>query len=227
MKQATHIREELKTTAPLLAELSVEVPYKAPDGYFDQFALQMILKKETAFPRNPQSVPAGYFENFAGNMVLMAKKEESNQQSDDTPILNSIPKKMPYTVPDGYFEQLEEKLTAEAKPAVVKSINTLRRNIIRFSAAAAVVVMVLTGFWISNQSNSTNDRLAGKVPVESVIEEIDSESLTEYLENTAKAEEFAYYLIQPVDDIEESLESLPTEDLVKFLESSPSVDPGS
>ncbi len=226
MKHAPHILEELKEITPLLSELSAGVPFVVPEGYFETFAMEMLLQKESMIQKPLQSVPDNYFDEFAGKMLAMAKNSEPKNTQVDTPLLDAIDRKMPYTVPEGYFEQFKEQLSDRLIVAPVKSIQSYRNNFVRFSAAAAVLVMLLTGFWIINQPNVTDNTTAAITPVETKMSNIDTETLSDYLENTAKVEEFAYYLIQPVDDIEGSLDQLSTEDLLQFLENSPPVDPG-
>ena len=58
---------------------------------------------------------------------------------------NSVGKKMPYTVPDGFFDQLEEQVMNEVKaePAQKKSAKTIRIAIRTLLAVAACVALFL------------------------------------------------------------------------------------
>ena len=58
---------------------------------------------------------------------------------------NNIGKKMPYTVPDGFFDQLEEQVMNEVKaePAQKKSAKTIRIAIRTLLAVAACIAMFL------------------------------------------------------------------------------------
>ena len=58
---------------------------------------------------------------------------------------NNIGKKMPYTVPDGFFDQLEEQVMNEVKaePAQKKSAKTIRIAIRTLLAVAACVALFL------------------------------------------------------------------------------------
>jgi hypothetical protein len=53
---------------------------------------------------NIYSVPLGYFEGFSGQMLGLIKANESLTW------LSSLPKEMPFNVPDGYFNELDEKI---------------------------------------------------------------------------------------------------------------------
>ena len=58
---------------------------------------------------------------------------------------NNIGKKMPYTVPDGFFDQLEEQVMNEVKaePAQKKSAKTIRIAIRTLLAVAACIALLL------------------------------------------------------------------------------------
>ena len=58
---------------------------------------------------------------------------------------NNIGKKMPYTVPDGFFDQLEEQVMNEVKaePAQKKSAKTIRIAIRTMLAVAACIALFL------------------------------------------------------------------------------------
>ncbi len=58
---------------------------------------------------------------------------------------NNIGKKMPYTVPDGFFDQLEKQVMNEVKaePAQKKSAKTIRIAIRTLLAVAACIALFL------------------------------------------------------------------------------------
>ena len=59
-------------------------------------------------------VPEGYFEGFAADMLKRIKAMEAATPGEEletlSPLLNSIPKKTPFTVPGDYFNSLSESL---------------------------------------------------------------------------------------------------------------------
>ena len=58
----------------------------------------------------PFSVPEGYFEGFAASVLAKLKSSEtfvSSELQELSPLLASIPKKMPYSVPSSYFTENE------------------------------------------------------------------------------------------------------------------------
>src|SRR5215203_3965666 len=82
------------------------------------------------FEKGPElySVPLGYFEGFA-HSVLQRLKIDSLSSFEEleevSPFLASIPKKMPFSVPDGYFtattEGLSDWVKEESLPEFVQS----------------------------------------------------------------------------------------------------------
>jgi len=226
MKHSPHILDELNKAAPLLQHLPVLVPFTAPEGYFEEFPAHMLLQAKSTPSQTTFSVPEGYFDNFASKMLSMAKASENEAGLTSTPLLDSIHRKMPYSVPSEYFKNFQASLPHQTLQIPVRGIFSIRRNLIRFSAVAAVLVMVITGLWMFNQTPPSNGSMVAVTPIATQLDSIDSETLSGYLDNTAKVEEFAYFLVQPVDDLEGSLEQLPTTDLVTFLENSPAMEPG-
>jgi hypothetical protein len=60
------------------------------------------------------SVPQGYFEGFAASVLQKIKGETvsaSEELKDLAPFLAAIPKKLPFTVPEGYFDQAAQGLS--------------------------------------------------------------------------------------------------------------------
>lgn len=66
----------------------------------------------------PFSVPEGYFEGFAASVLAKLKSSEasvSTELQELSPLLASIPKKMPYSVPSSYFTENEEGVVSVYK----------------------------------------------------------------------------------------------------------------
>ena len=76
------ISEEVEITATLVEEEDRSTPFTAP--------------------------PAGYFEGFADNLMARIKAAENGSQTgigSHCPLkLNSLEKKIPYSVPEGHFD---------------------------------------------------------------------------------------------------------------------------
>ena len=66
--------------------------------------------------QNVYTVPEGYFEGLATDVINRIKACEATNSNDElgllSPVMSSISKRLPYVVPDGYFDEFEEKLTS-------------------------------------------------------------------------------------------------------------------
>jgi hypothetical protein len=139
MNVKNDISEELRSLSALVATISRETPYRAPEGYFLSFptmALERVqgslIKTAREVPRvaglesnKPLtfSVPEGYFDNFAQQVLSRIKsgsgpsstgtgeEETLSADFDKLPaILVQAGRITPYVVPEGYFDGLSPVL---------------------------------------------------------------------------------------------------------------------
>lgn len=65
-------------------------------------------------PGNIYSIPEGYFDGLADQVMRRIKALEATNAVDEltllSPVLSKLSKKMPYTIPAGYFEEMEISL---------------------------------------------------------------------------------------------------------------------
>ena len=132
MKQNNYIQEELRSEAPVLAEIENKPLFSVPSDYFENLSLEVIQKiKEGREPRYsfsnsmPFSVPEGYFENFSKTVLeMLTDKAENDSVFEEietiSPLLNTINKKAVFSVSEGYFDTfsrtvLEKVLTDKAE----------------------------------------------------------------------------------------------------------------
>ena len=104
----------------------------------NRIAIQEELKElnsQLPLEKGPElySVPKGYFEGFAASMLEKVKTDKAVTASDElealAPLLAGISKKMPFTVPEGYFSQASEGLSELIKddfvPEFLQGNNTM------------------------------------------------------------------------------------------------------
>ncbi len=131
------ITDELKALGSGLATMPNTAPYRVPDGYFQQFPLGMlrlalendtqqlsenrdtsILPLKTA---QPGAVPEGYFEKLP-QLILERVKQSGAESADEleqlSPMLAQLSRKMPYSVPEGYFDT-----SANGSPGMMEAGN--------------------------------------------------------------------------------------------------------
>lgn len=118
MKARADIQAELEHFSKTVAELPLVQPYKVPDGYFE------------ALP---------------GQMLKLAQSLEEESAGDEitglSPLLAGLSRKMPMTVPEGYFDLVK---VPEDKPIpALAPVIPMKKNRFRLSAVAASVVVIL------------------------------------------------------------------------------------
>ncbi|MBN8855000.1 MAG: hypothetical protein BGO55_19150 [Sphingobacteriales bacterium 50-39] len=124
MQRSKEILNELEQLSMVVAGISRQMPYEAPEGYFSDFPGKLLaLLEQDAPERTPSpdwgkgsamSVPEGYFEGFASRMMdkiraqggqpVQAEVRPEAPEGEFSPLLSRIGKNMPYQVPEGYFD---------------------------------------------------------------------------------------------------------------------------
>ena len=88
MAQSNNILEELKELNSSLAGNALSVPMQVPDGYFDALPGLVMAK------------------------IKAVSSSGTDESADISPLLSSISKDMPYTVPQEYFQSLDTRLAS-------------------------------------------------------------------------------------------------------------------
>ena len=131
MKNENYILNELNQISPVVAGITRKNLFEVPENYFEQFADTVMLRikstqtdeefssaltnKNTPFT----SPPADYFESFAEKMLNRIKAETGNSVDEElailSPMLSKIKRVTPFSVPQGYFEELSDNVLESAK----------------------------------------------------------------------------------------------------------------
>jgi hypothetical protein len=129
MENRNTILNELKAISPVVAEAGFRNVYEVPAGYFEALPGRMLelLKgaEEEVSPvlpekkDNPYQVPQGYFDNFAASVLQRIKAGEAKSAKEEletlSPLLSGLGKKMPFSTPDNFFEELSDNAVSGAK----------------------------------------------------------------------------------------------------------------
>lgn len=113
------------------------IPYKVPEKYFDAFPTRMLdlaigLEYSAILNQagnNPYTVPAGYFEELAHRMLAMANVADAAPREEIaflSPLLSSLDKKMPYSAPEGYFNELTDAVAGQPEEKLSSMMSYLR-----------------------------------------------------------------------------------------------------
>ena len=117
----------VKDEKPSEVLTNLQTPYRVPQNYFRDFPGQIlaIVKDEKASlilqgaSSNPYQVPYGYFENFASQIISRIKAQDNLSAKEEleslSPLLSKLDKKVPFSMPAGYFDDLSETVMAGTK----------------------------------------------------------------------------------------------------------------
>jgi hypothetical protein len=194
--EATEAKDELNILSPYLNNLSKEIPFKTPAGYFDALDERMM--------------------NLVRSSADYLHKESFGQTTDEeleslSPLLQSLKKENPYTIPQGYFENLSVPVVEKTK--VVSMVN---RKWLRY-AVAAMMIGLISMVGISIIKNNTGDPIA-KIEKKATkeINKSSNEELNDFIQNTSTD----VAAIEKKSDVElnDLLKDIPDEELNQFVE---------
>lgn len=160
MEPRENIQEELTQIAPALVNMPVIMPFAVPAGYFDELPLQVLSK--TTIQEIKTGVPEGYFDAFAGNMLLKIKAmaAEEDELAFIAPALQGISRSIPYSVPRGYFENFTA--ATGAQDPTLAPVIPVNRSFRTFKWVAAASVIILAGLFTWKFSGNTPDAHSGQ-----------------------------------------------------------------
>ena len=173
MEERTYILNELEQVAPALAGIPKEMPFSIPEGYFEYMPVELLGK--ITLKNTKPAVPEGYFDSLPGILLSKIKAAANgNELSGIAPSLIGLDKKMPYSVPTGYFEMEPVIPGKEETPVISIGSNKNKKSYFRLVAAASVVIIagLFTWFYFSNSSGNKNS--AQPVAVQNATTAIDS-----------------------------------------------------
>ncbi len=228
MKPQHIILEELKEIAPNLVEVGVHMPYAVPKGYFEELAATIVEKASIVAIDNNNSanifrVPDQYFNGLANKILQRVKEIEEegillNAENETiAPVLNTIPKRMPYAVPNEYFEQFSVRIPSEkAKVIPMKKM----RNWMTYAAAAVFVGIMVTGsFLFSDKKQSQEFEKYQNLDVASALDQVSDLELNSYIDENHPAA--VYDIIENdqenLGNVEDKIQSMSTDNLNQYL----------
>ena len=142
-------------------------PFLVPEHYFEQLEAQIFQKiyveDKLNLHQGKLTVPQDYFNSLEEKLMSEVKLEE-----------NLIPQKfekdIPFSVPDGYFEKLEDRIFAAAtKKPTIQRFSTIRKWSV--GIAASVLISTTAFFFWSQQSKPQNHSFSwDEIPDDLLIE---------------------------------------------------------
>lgn len=179
-------KEELKETAPTLHIIDKRHVFSIPEGYFDEFPLQVL--KSASHSNGLQSIPDGYFNSLPQQIVSRIQEESIGLESNIS---------LPYEAPVGYFESLPQRILNKV-PKVVQM--PIRKPLFKYAVAA--VVTGLLGLFLFQTLNPKNtDFNNSELLAENIIKTNSYETVLESLSE----DEIVQYLVANGEDVQAAL----------------------
>jgi hypothetical protein len=224
MEKKQEILNELKQISPGLAEKNLPNPYRAPAGYFDALPALVMdrLNHEAGLPdmhAMAYRVPDGYFESLAGNILDKVRKAENPlnevqaELQELAPLLNTISRSNPYSVPEGYFDTIA--FVPAAKPAKVVSFR-LAKKWTQYAAAAMLAGILVLGGFLYTGKNNTDYNSYSRMDVSGELDKLSETDLSAYLNNPESPEADAV--------VKNNINSMSDEELNEYLSDNQDMD---
>ena len=208
--EAANAAEELGYLSPVLSDISKQIPYSVPQGYFEGLA-------EKAMQSISES--SDYLQKVTKESFGQTANEEMETLS---PLLNSLKKEMPYTVPQGYFESLSENISKEESKPATKVISITSRKWFRYAAAAVVVGMIITTgllFFGGGEKEPGGKALAKFTRDVKKMDDTQKDNLIEFIDAGINGKETAQESIDTkTDEIKNLLQGVSDAELKDFQE---------
>jgi len=151
MEKRETILLELQEIAPTVAMVGMAMPYTLPAGYFENLPGTILStlnhSSDEHFSKTNllSAPPAGYFDQLAGEILKKIQVESASnpeeELADVAPMLNTVSKAMPYTVPENYFADFTVTTPGKVRSMPGRTI----KKWFNLAAAAAIAGVLVTG----------------------------------------------------------------------------------
>jgi hypothetical protein len=228
MTSNNNIQEELRTIAPVVANLSKNNPYEIPVGYFNTLAGDIVaamVSAETDLIKTGEqvfTVPVGYFDGLATNIFnkinLHAHNTEIKQELRTVaPLLTTISNANLYTAPGGYFDAISFAISGEDNQTKVVSLGRNINKWVSYAAAASVLfILSTTSYFFVNHHLKGIDK---SPTIEQRLATLKDDELINYLNNDIEAIDVNSYSPADTDaDINHLLLNASDEEIQNYLD---------
>ena len=190
--------------------------------------------------QNIYTVPVGYFENLANEVLKKIKTIETADAAEEiamlSPLLSSLSRQMPYSVPDDYSALLES--LKHKNPYTVpegyfenlipqpKVIEMPRRSWFRYAAAAAVIGMIaLAGLlFFGNKTEGNREPLAKFTRDVKKMNDTQKEDMIDFIDaGMTGKESVKVNTDNKSKEVEQLLQDIPEDELKDFQQQSEDV----
>lgn len=227
LKPQDTILNELKEQAPSLLEIGTHMPYQVPHGYFEQLSTTILertyMEKPEAANLPAFQVPDQYFNGLALRVLQKLVKIEAeaetmySENESITPILNTLNKEMPYSVPANYFEQFAIEIPVEKANLI--PVRKMRHWLSYAAAAVFVGMMVIGSFLFSDKQTAKDFEKYQNLDVASALDQVSDSELSTYMEENHSTNIYEVTENNPLslDNLDDKIQSTSTENLNQYL----------
>ena len=221
MTRDRYILNELFEISPVVTNISHQMPYEVPAGYFDklpQIIMEMIGNEQNESvsaelqslspllsgisKKTPYEISEGYFQDFSTNVLAGANAIDFvNSELENLPtFLEDLKSKPTYSLPKGYFETLPDAIFKELKiekkiaPEYAKVIKgNFSNNISRYAAAAAIIGFVSIAGWLFWGNKPKTIGSGGIAAIENEVKAVSDSDLSNFVEKNTLGGSLALY----------------------------------
>ncbi len=238
MENRDIILQELKEISPVVANLTNRNLNFVPQGYFDGLADEILLKAQGfQIPKvtDPYQAPEGYFDDLAESILQNIQiKQKKNQDHTEVvneleltaPLLNSISRENPYSIPDNYFSGFNIKISGSIPVVKIVSLAGRTNKWIMYSAAACITAILLSGGYLllNKTDNYRQQELAGKLEevrrlnVERGISALSDSDIKNYLNSqNGSFSDIFLNTLEEYPDVDQLLDNTSDEEINQYL----------
>jgi hypothetical protein len=140
--------------------------------------------------------------------------ENNNDELNETPVLKNMNRKIPFTVPEGYFDSFTSLISdriaeANKKPQWITILQTIFQPKFAFAVVVLMVLAISGIFYFNSTKNNQNtamalsyDDISNSVYMDDMDETVLMDELSKYNEDDqSNTEEIKNYLIDNQTDI--------------------------
>ncbi len=159
--------------APTLASLPKKMPFKVPNGYFNNLTTQLnnAVFLENLAKKQNFSTPPNYFKELS---TRIQSRIASNQ-------ITNLVKTEDFKTPVNYFESLQtnilNKTTNQTKKAKIVRLWAL--SFTKYAAAACFILIIFTTFLYFNTQKTASQNASTALTTEQLLYDIDENTIIE------------------------------------------------
>jgi hypothetical protein len=200
--EATNAAEELGYLSPMLSNIAnKKLPYTVPVGYFEGLEERLM---QTVRDSNDYLHKESFGQTATEELETLS------------PLLSGLKKEMPYSMPQGYFENLATDINVQVNKPETKVVSMGSSKWFRYAAAAMVIGVIATlSFMLLNKDKVTADK-DSYAWVKKNIKKVSTEKIEEFIQLTDEDKSVAS-IDTKIEDVKELVKDVPENEIQSLL----------